>query len=123
MPMTNIGANTMIQMACMKDHQGNAFNQVWIGNGSTPFDKTSRTMMGSSKLKKPCDSGFPTRADSKVSFQATFGANDANWTWNEWGIGWSVSGNNDVLNRVVKNLGTKLQGQTWVMKCSITLQA
>jgi len=57
----------------------------------------------------------------KATWQATFGSDEANFTWNEITV---ANGNSDSamnLNRKVQSMGTKASGTTWVVQVSITL--
>jgi hypothetical protein len=59
-------------------------------------------------------------AAATVTFTATFGANDANFAWNEWGIFNSASAGR-MLNRKAETLGTKTAGTSWTLSVTITL--
>jgi hypothetical protein len=59
-------------------------------------------------------------AAATVVFTATFGANDGNFAWNEWGI-FNAASAGRMLNRKVETLGTKTVGTTWTLSVTITL--
>jgi len=65
-------------------------------------------------------------ATEKVSFAATFGINDGNFAWAEFGLDVgtpTVTGGTTVnallLNRAVSNQGTKVVNQTWAATAAI----
>jgi hypothetical protein len=64
------------------------------------------------------ETGYPTSTTQKATFKASFGASEANYTWNEWVVKQSTSAK--CLNRKVDSLGTKASG-TWTLEVSITL--
>jgi hypothetical protein len=64
------------------------------------------------------DSGYPTSTSQKATYRASFGADDANFEWNEWVVKQSTS--EVCLNRKVDSLGTKTGG-TWTLQVDITL--
>jgi hypothetical protein len=59
-------------------------------------------------------------AAATITFTATFGANDGNFAWNEWGVFNAATGGR-MLNRKVESLGTKSVGTTWTLSVTITL--
>lgn len=64
--------------------------------------------------------------NNTISGYATFGPTTANQNWREWGFFNTVSGTAGhfvMLNRVQKDMGTKVQGQTWKLSVRITVQA
>lgn len=98
----------------------NANARIGVGDGTLAFDKTQTDLQGTNKLRKAMDTGFPTRSGAQMTFQATFGTADANWTWQEWGIFNAATGG-VMFNREVENLGTKTSTVTWVFQVKITL--
>jgi hypothetical protein len=66
------------------------------------------------------DTGYPTSGTGQQAvFKATFGPDDANYSWNEFVIKNATSG--VCLNRKVSNQGTKASGQTWVITVTLSL--
>lgn len=61
-----------------------------------------------------------------ITGYATFGPDAANMPWREWGLFNTPSVSTDsfkMLNRVQKDMGTKVQGQTWKISIRITINA
>jgi len=72
------------------------------------------------KTYKAMDTGYPTSGtDQKATFKATFGSEDANYSWQEFVIKNSTS--LICLNRKVSNQGTKVSGQTWTLTVELSL--
>lgn len=74
------------------------------------------------------DATFPTQANGVVTFKATFGANDGNFDWREWGVDVSapVAASSAVVgptlfNRKVAALGTKANGAIWALTATVTI--
>jgi hypothetical protein len=99
----------------------NANSYIGVGDGSAAADPSQTGLQGTNKLYKPMDSGYPTISGTSMIFQATFGADEANWTWNEWTVANGSSDNAINLNRKVENLGTKSSGATWILQVSVKI--
>lgn len=78
------------------------------------------------KLRKGMDATYPQHTDGTVAgsasivFRATFGTEDANFGWEEWGLFNAESGGR-MLNRKVESLGTKTASASWVLTVTLTL--
>lgn len=92
---------------------------IGVGDGTAPFDPAQTDLQGTNKVRKPMDTGYPVRQGNQVTFRATFGENDANFTWNEFGIFNAASGG-VMLGREVENKGTKAAGTVWVFTVTVT---
>lgn len=73
---------------------------------------------------QPMTSGYPrvgafANNTMVVSYRATFGPDEANGNWQEWGLVTNTNPNT-LFNREVVNNGTKTKGQTWIMNIEIT---
>lgn len=91
-----------------------------VGDGATAEAASQTDLQGTNKYRKAMDPGYPTVSGNQVIFQATFGASEANYTWNEVALFNAASGG-VMLNRKVTNLGTKTSGAVWVLQLTITL--
>jgi len=95
---------------------------IGVGDGTTPASPTQTGLQGTNKCYKNMDEGYPIYGtNQKAVFRATFGANEANFTWNEWTV---ANGPGDTyvnLNRKVESLGTKVQGTTWIFTVELSL--
>ncbi|WJZ23508.1 hypothetical protein LIS04_80 [Listeria phage LIS04] len=122
------GINLLWTLVC--GGSGKAFDQasahIGVGNDQTPVDKAQTGLLGSSKLYKPMDSGYPQYGtNDKVVFKSTFSGEDANFQWHEWTVanGDGSAGDGSVvnLNRKVEPMGEKYAGSTWVITVEISL--
>lgn len=101
----------------------NANARIGIGDSSTAFAASQTDLVATTnKLRKGMDATYPTRTNNQLTFKATFGSAEANWTWNEWGI-FNAASAGTMLNRKVENLGTKASGSTWVLTVTVTITA
>lgn len=76
------------------------------------------------------DATYPTTSAGVITFKATFGTSDGNFTggWQEWGVDIGTptvtSGNTvnaTLLNHKIASLGTKVSGATWALTATLTL--
>jgi len=68
------------------------------------------------------DAGFPTYGTSQeITFQAEFGAGEAEFQWLEWSVGNSNDDSGENLNRATFSKGTKAPGEDWSLTVTITL--
>jgi hypothetical protein len=91
-----------------------------VGDGTTAESADQTGLQGTNKQYKPMDSGYPQRTNQTCEWRATFGADDANFAWNEFTV---ANGNSDAavnLNRKVVSKGTKSSGETWTLSLQIT---
>jgi len=119
--LLNSGIDEIWDLVCgdSANHFNNALAQIGVGDSSTAASASQTDLQAASnKTYKGMDSGYPVSTSQKATFKASFGASDANYTWNEWVVKQSASGK--CLNRKVENLGTK-SGGTWVLQVEITL--
>lgn len=120
MALTTAGVNFLAQAAAGQGTPFNAANaRIGVGNGTTAFSASHTDLRGGSKYRKGMDEGYPSVSAPAVTFKTTFGPEEANFSWEEWGVFNSASGGT-MLNRVVESNGTKLSGQTWIMEVTIT---
>ncbi len=101
------------------NHFNNASAQIGVGDSNTAAAATQTDLQAATnKTYKGMDTGYPTSTTQKANFKASFGASDANYTWNEWVVKQSSSAK--CLNRKVDAMGTK-SGGTWTLEVNITL--
>jgi hypothetical protein len=97
----------------------NASAQLGVGDDDTAADPSQTDLQAATnKTYKGMEDGYPTSTLQKATFKASFGASEANYSWNEWVVKHGSSGK--CLNRKVDALGTKSSG-TWTLEVSITL--
>lgn len=120
MALTTAGINFLAQAAI---GQGTVFSaenaHLGIGDSSDAFAVSQTDLQGSNKLRKAMDIGYPVVSGPVITFKSTLAPNEANFSWNEWGI-FNASTGGVMLNRVVESNGTKQSNQTWVLEVDIT---
>jgi hypothetical protein len=97
-----------------------------VGDSIEPTDRTQTDLQASvNKFRQQVDPGYPLHDNSgsaatTVVYRSTFGAGDANFSWNEWGLFNSDTGG-VMANRKVESLGTKTSAGAWVLTIVISL--
>ena len=103
------------------------WSRIWVGDGTTPEDRTQTSLQGENTASAPMDEGYPMPEPPRgMIFQATFGEDEANFSWNEWGVdngpdqqpGSGLGGK--LLNRKVEYRGTK-NGGVWVFRVRVRI--
>lgn len=95
---------------------------IGVGDGTAPASPTQTGLQGANKYYKGMDSGYPIYGTGqKAVFRATFGGDEANFTWNEWTVANGPSDAAVNLNRKVENLGTKSPGSTWILQVELSI--
>lgn len=123
MPLTNVGLDAFAaaiigQLPVLFD---NANARLAVGDSSAATAPSQTNLQGTTTFRRSMDPGYPTVTGSTLIFRGTFGENDANFPWNEWGI-FNAAVGGIMLDRVVEYNGTKLEGQTWVMQVELELE-
>lgn len=111
----------------------NAKAFLLVGDSTGAFGSTQNAMgsSGASFDKSSMDAGYPqysVTSDAVVPamiFRSTFSTAQANFHWQEWGVrngsgSGSATSSGVMLNRVVADLGTKTNVQTWQLTATIT---
>lgn len=105
--------------------------RIGVGDGTDPADYTDTDLSADSgsthRWFQPVN-GAATLGTRTLSFEATFGASDANFDWNEFGIdvGTPTVSAGSTVNALLFNhaaninQGTKAAGQTWSATATIT---
>lgn len=100
----------------------NANARIGVGDSTTAEDPSQTGLQAvSNKTWKGMDTGYPQVSDQTVTFRATFGPNDANYSWQEFTVVNAADDTGKNLNRKVENHGTKASGDTWVVSLTITI--
>lgn len=94
-----------------------------VGDSSTAASAAQTGLQASTnKLYKAMFSGdFPSVSGQTITFKASFGSSEANFSWQEFTV---ANGNSDSavnLNRKVSDQGTKVLGQVWELTLTVTL--
>jgi len=119
--LLNSGIDEIWDLICgdSAGHFSNAAARIGVGDSAVAANPAQTDLQAATnKTYKGMDSGYPVSASQKATFKASFGADEANYAWNEWVVKQSASGK--CLNRKVESLGTKTGG-TWVLQVDITL--
>ncbi len=119
--LLNSGIDEMWDLICgdSANHFNAAATQLGVGDSAAAAAPAQTDLQSAvNKAYKSLDSGYPVSQSQKVTFQATFTAAEANFTWNEWVIKQSASGK--CLNRKAESFGVK-SGGTWVLQVAIEL--
>jgi hypothetical protein len=98
-----------------------ANSYIGVGNGTTAASGEQTGLLGASKLYKPVDPTYPQVTNQTITYRATFGSGEANFSWQEFTI---ANGNSDSavnICRKVEDHSTKPLVDTWVVSLSITL--
>lgn len=61
----------------------NANAYIGVGNGTTAVSAAHTDLQGASKTRKAMNATFPSRSSQTLTFKATFGTSDANYSWEE----------------------------------------
>jgi hypothetical protein len=102
---------------------------VGTSNAATTASMTNLQSTGTGTQKKEYNvvDSAPTIATNVLTFVATFGTGEANFSWQEWGVfnttgGSTVgTGGKIMLNRLNENLGTKTSAQSWEITATLTV--
>jgi len=99
----------------------NANAYIGVGDSTTAAAAAQTGLQASTnKAYKAMEATYPQISGQKITFRSVFGADDANYSWQEFSV---ANGNSDSainLNRAVSNQGTKVSGQTWTVDVEIT---
>lgn len=99
----------------------NANAYIGVGTSIQVATPDQTDLIGTS-FRQGMEVGYPDNSEGDVLvFQSKFGANDANFTWNEWGI-FNASTDGIMLNRKVVPMGTKESPEEWTLTVRIGLQ-
>lgn len=98
----------------------NANALLGVGNSSVAEAATQTGLQGASQAYAKMMTGFPSRAAQVMTWKTSFGPDQANFAWNEFGVtNASGTGGTD-LNRKVSAQGTKTSGQNWTLQLDVT---
>ena len=102
-----------------------AFNntnaRIGVGDSTTTVDATQSDLQAVvNKTYKGMDATYPQVSGQTVTFRATFGADDGNYSWQEFVVdNGAIAGN--TLNRKVEPHGVKADGDSWVIQLQVTI--
>ena len=100
----------------------NANARIGVGDSTTAAAATQTGLQAATnKAWKGMDAGYPQVSGQTVTFRATFGPTEANFSWQEFTIVNAADDTGKNLCRKVENHGTKASGDTWVVSVQITI--
>jgi len=119
----NEGLQELIDIICglgspTKWDNTNAY--LGVGDSNATEDATQTGLQGTNKTFKGMDAGYPQRNGQTAEWRATFGANEANHSWQEFTVVNAADDTGKNLNRKVADKGTKSSGETWTLSLQIT---
>jgi hypothetical protein len=122
MPLTNAGRDLIAAaiVGATYTPYNNANAYIGVGDGTTAFAKTQTDLQGANKLRRPMMAGYPQLSGNIITWRASFGPNDANFAWNEFGV-FNASTGGTMLLRLVQSKGTKQSGDTWEAELRATV--
>ena len=106
---------------------GNPFNNanayIGVGDSATAAAAAQTGLQATTnKVYKAMDATYPADPTGQsVTWRSTFGAEDANFAWNEFTVANGDSNSAANLNRKVQSCGTKVEGLEWVVEMTVTL--
>jgi len=121
--LLNVGINELWTILCSNSgtKYDNANAQLGVGDSSATEAPTQTALQGTNTLYKGMMSGYPTYGtNQKATWKSEFGANEANWAWNEFAVRNGATANK-LLNRKVSPQGTKTAGHIWQLTLEIPL--
>ncbi|MBX6391801.1 MAG: hypothetical protein IRZ08_22905 [Frankia sp.] len=92
---------------------------IGVGNGTAAFDPSQTDLQGTSTVRRPMATGYPTLTGNQAQFQAVFAETDANFDWQEFAV-FNAAAGGVMLGREVQDLGTKVAGTIWRMTVTVT---
>ncbi len=124
MGLTNGGRDLIATMLIGDGVAGDWFNaaqaHIGVGDSDTEFAAAQTNLQAeTNKTRNGMEANYPARTDNAIDFKASFGTDEANFAWAEWGI-FNHTSAGTMLNRKVESLGTK-SGGTWVLTVTLTV--
>lgn len=96
---------------------------ICVGNGTTPASNTQTCLQGSSQACANASS--VTVSNNTMIVTATFGGNQANFTWNEVCVAFTnltcPNCNFACIDRLQTAIGTKQSGFTWTVQMGLQI--
>lgn len=100
----------------------NANARLGVGDSSTAEAATQTGLQAvTNKTYKAMEAGYPQRSNQTVTLRSIFGANDANYAWNEFTVVNAADDTGKNFNRKVSAQGTKAVGQVWTLDLTLTV--
>lgn len=120
----NEGLQELIDIICglgtpTKWDNSNARLGVGDSNAAEAATQTG-LQAATNKTYKAMDATYPQRSNQTAEWRATFGADDANYAWEEYTVVNAADDTGKNLNRKITSKGTKSSGETWVLSLQVS---
>jgi hypothetical protein len=99
---------------------------IGVGDSTTAYASSQSALVGSNTAGASMEANYPSYANNgsggyDIAFRALFGASEANFAWQEWGVFCdnSITGGK-MVNRKVESLGTKPNTQSWQITATLS---
>ncbi|NVM20598.1 MAG: hypothetical protein HWN68_02320 [Desulfobacterales bacterium] len=123
MCLLNEGIGELIDLICglgTPTKWDEANTRIGVGDDATAPVATQTGLLGTNKLYKGMNTGYPQKSAQNSVFQSDFVDGEAEWAWLEETIVNAADDTGKNLCRQNTNLGTKPTGQTWRLTGTIT---
>lgn len=92
---------------------------IGVGDGTTSVDPTQTSLQGANTYYQEIESDYPIYGDTThITVRANFDVDVANFEWNEI----CVVSDDDLINRMVKDFGTKTDDEAWIVDVNLILE-
>lgn len=99
----------------------NANAHVGVGDSNAAENPTQVGLQAAvNKLWIAMDGGYPARTNQMCDWRGTFGAAQANFSWQEYTVVNAADDSGQNINRKIADKGTKAAGETWTLSVQIT---
>ena len=114
-----IGAANVSAFNNSNAHIGVGDDDTSAAIGQTDLQAVSNTFYSPMASTYPQHTDGTGESNASLVFRSTFGADDANFAWEEWGI-FNASTSGRMLNRRVAVLGTKANPAIWTFTVTLS---
>jgi len=120
--LLNAGITRIWNLVCglntLHYDSGNA--QIGVGDGDAAALPAQTDLQGANKTWVTMDDGYPSVSDQTATWQGIFTGASGNHAWKECAVRQGID-TTPLINRVVTDKGTKVEGEIWTSKLQITL--
>lgn len=105
-----------------------AQSAIGVGDGTGASVATQNDLLGTNKLRRGLNAGYPEHTDGTASanntirFRSTFDTTQANFAWEEAGVfNSATAATGRMLNRKVQSMGTKTNTSSWQITFDVSI--
>jgi hypothetical protein len=99
----------------------NSNARLGVGDSNTAESASQTGLQAvTNKAFKTMDATYPQRSGQTAEWRATFGADEANFAWEEYTVVNAADDSGGNLNRKISSKGTKGSGETWTLSLQVT---